>query len=294
MERHWWLRGAGLFALLATALLLSGCDSLGSVPSARLTGARLTDLTPDGVTLEVAMDVRNPTRADLSLDALAYAMVATEEDPAMGPLLEGKAIAMEPSVIPARSKRHVVTPVTIAFTDVLDVLDAGDAGTIVPWRADLTLGANGQGKEGPMTFEMPMQTQGRLPILKMPLVEASPFEWTDVGVLSAKGLIRVRLTNTNQFPLKLSKVVYALEIQGARVSSGGVTRGTSIAPGKTEEIEVPLRISAAKVAAAMYEASRRGGGSARFRGTIDLAADEIPLSLEFDRGTSFQSLGVTP
>lgn len=139
-----------------------------------------------------------------------------------------------------------------------------------------------------------MQTSGRLPIFKRPGVEASPFEWTDVGVLSAKGEIRVRVTNTNLFPLELNRVVYALEIQGARISSGGVTRGTRIAPGRTEEIVVPIKISAAKIAAAVYESSRRGGGSARFRGSVDLAADGIPVSFPFDKGTSFEQMRGTP
>lgn len=282
---------------LATGLV--ACDSLGKEPNARLVDARLTNLTPDGVTLEVEMEVRNPTGAELRLDRLGYAMIATEEDPAMGPILEGEALAMTPASIPAKSKRRVITPVLVPFTDVLDVLDAGDAGTVVPWRADLVLNAmagevGGELQDGTSLIEMPMQTSGRLPIFKMPGIEASPFEWTDVGALSAKGEIRVRVTNTNLFPLDLNRVVYALEIQGARVSSGGVTRGTRIAPGKTEEIVVPVKISAAKIAAAIYESSRRGGGSARFRGSVDLAADGIPLSQPFDQGTSFEKMGSTP
>lgn len=286
--------------LLSLMAALGACDSLGKEPNARLTGARLTNLTPDGVTLEVQMEVRNPNATALTLDRLAYTMVATEEDPAMGPILEGAATGMEPTTVPAKSKRVVVAPVLIPFTDVLDVLDAGDAGTIVPWRADLSLDARQPGDPSdpgatqPALIKMPMQTSGRLPILKMPQVVASPFEWIDVGTISARGQIRVRVTNTNQFPLDLNRVVFALEIQGARVSSGGVTRATRIGPGKTEEIVVPLKISAVKIAAAVYEASRRGGGSARLRGSIDLAADEVELSLPFDQGTSFEAMRSTP
>jgi LEA14-like dessication related protein len=283
--------------LLAMSLGMAACDSLGKAPNARVMDLRFSNLTADGVTIEVEMDVRNPTGAELRLDGLGYSMIATEEDPAMGPILEGSAGAMEPSVIPAKSKRRVVAPVVVPFTDVLDVLDAGDAGTVVPWRADLVLNARsgaGSSQDGASLIEMPMQTNGRLPIFKRPGIEASPFEWTDVGVLSAKGEIRVRVTNTNLFPLELNRVVYALEIQGARISSGGVTRGTRIAPGRTEEIVVPIKISAAKIAAAVYESSRRGGGSARFRGSVDLAADGIPVSFPFDKGTSFEQMRGTP
>lgn len=290
-----------VMAVLLTTLVagLAGCDSLGKVPNARVTDVRFANLSADGVTLEVDMEVRNPERSPLRLEGLDYAMIATEEDPAMGPILEGSAKVGEVTVA-GRSKAKVTTPVTVAFTDVLDVLDAGDAGTIVPWRADLTLNgavaasSHDGGAGQSVAAQMPMEVSGRLPIFKMPVIEASPFEWTDVGVLSAKGEVRVRVTNTNQFPLDLNRVVYALEIQGARVSSGGVSRGTRIAPGKTEEIVVPVRISAAKIAAAVYESSRRGGGSARLRGSIDLEADGIPLSLPFDQGTRFEQMRGTP
>lgn len=283
------------------SLGMVACNSLGKEPNARVMDVRFSNLTADGVTLEVEMEVRNPDRFPLQFEGLDYSMIATEEDPAMGPILEGSARAMEPSVIPAKSKRRVVAPVVVPFTDVLDVLDAGDAGTVVPWRADLVLNARsgagsgaGSSQDGTSLIEMPMQTNGRLPIFKRPGIEASPFEWTDVGVLSAKGEIRVRVTNTNLFPLELNRVVYALEIQGARISSGGVTRGTRIAPGRTEEIVVPIKISAAKIAAAVYESSRRGGGSARFRGSVDLAADGIPVLFPFDQGTSFVQMRGTP
>lgn len=275
---------------------LGACDSLGKQPNARVMDVRFANLTADGVTLNVEMEVRNPEDDDLSLGSLRYAMYATQEDPAMGPILEGKAAVAVPAQVPAKSKRRVVTPVLVPFTDVLDVLDAGDAGTIVPWRADLALGAGrlSLGDPSSLLIEMPMQVSGRLPIFKMPGIEASPFEWTDVGTISAKGQIKVRVTNTNQFPLDLNRVVYTLEIQDARVSSGGVTRGTRIAPGATEELVVPVKISAVKVAAAIYESSRHGGGSARFRGSVDLAADGIPLSLPFDQVTGFAKMRSTP
>ena len=293
-------RWFGLILVVALVPGLGACDSLGKQPNARITDLRLNNLTADGVTLDVEMEVRNPERFPLRLEGLDYAMIATEEDPAMGPILEGSTRVGKVEVA-GRSKARVTTAVLVPFTDVLDVLDAGDAGTIVPWRADLTLDATGTdtaqgGTPGsqPQFIRMPMQTSGRLPIFKMPGIMASPFEWTDVGVLSAKGEIRVQVTNTNLFPLDLNRVVYALEIQGARVSSGGVTRGARIAPGATAEIVVPVKISAAKIAAAVYEASRTGGGSARFRGTIDLAADGIPLALPFDQGTSFERMETTP
>lgn len=273
-----------------------GCAG-GGAPSARLVDARFADLTADGVTLEVDVEVRNPGREPLRLEGLSYAMTATEDEFATGPFLEGQAAAEAMSVqeVGARSSARVTTPVTIAFTDVLDALDSGEAGMVVPWRAELAMAASravaaeGGAKSRSATaapsreeLSLAFDAKGRLPILKMPEVEVGTLEWTDVGLLSARGRSRVTVTNTNRFVLEVRRVSYELEVQGASIAAGGITRSRRLGAGETIEIDVPVRVSAAKIAAAVLDASRRGNATFRMRGMLDVSADGIPLTIPLD------------
>jgi LEA14-like dessication related protein len=299
-------------AMMAIVLVMAcaagvGCAG-GGAPSARLVDARLADLTADGVTLQVDVEVRNPGREPLRLEGLSYAMTATEDEFATGPFLEGEAAAEAMSVreVGARSTARVTTPVTIAFTDVLDALDSGEAGTVVPWRAELAMAASRavaieDGAKGPDAsasgsredLSLAFDAEGRLPILKMPEVEVGALEWTDVGLLSARGRSRVTVTNTNRFVLEVRRVSYEIEVQGASIAAGGITRSRRLGAGETVEIDVPVRVSAAKIAAAVLDASRRGNATFRMRGMLDFAADGIPLKIPLDHRGGTRMLAPT-
>ena len=304
---------------LVLLLVLAGCNSLGGKPTATLVGARLVDLSLDGVTLAVDIDVKNPTARDLSIETLAYSMTATSDELAQGPFLEGTvdASTMTDQVIPARSKRRITAPAIIAFTDVLDALDAGQSGTVVPWKADLALNvvlqaspaqSNQSENSRAATYSissasnssastssvissadplapiaLSMQASGRMPIPNVPKLEVGQIQWNDVGLISARGIARVKLTNTNFFVLDLKRVSYVLELQGASISTGGLTRARRLAPGEVADLEIPIRVSAAKVVAAIYEASRSNSANFRFKGAINLAADGVELNIPFDQ-----------
>lgn len=128
-----------------------------------------------------------------------------------------------------------------------------------------------------------MQASGRMPIPNVPKLEVGQIQWNDVGLISARGIARVKLTNTNFFVLDLKRVSYVLELQGASISTGGLTRARRLAPGEVADLEIPIRVSATKVVAAIYEASRSNSANFRFKGAINLAADGVELNIPFDQ-----------
>ncbi|MBS0197900.1 MAG: LEA type 2 family protein [Planctomycetes bacterium] len=262
--------------LVAAALMLAGCDGLGSKPSARITGAHLGGLSLDGATIRFDVDVANPGKEAMPVSKLDYALSTQGQK-----FIEGEAPAVD--AVPARSRKTIVVPVTLSFAQLLEALDMGEPGSVVPYDADFGMNVTTPpDKEGKTDQRLAMKWEGRFPVPAMPRIESSEIEWTDTGMLSTKGLIKMNVTNVNKFDVTLKKMEYRVRLQGATLASGGIPRSLSFGPGQQRAIEIPVKLSALKVGAAILDATRKREAGFGVTADLEIGTEFGDISLPYD------------
>lgn len=261
--------------LPALSLAMSACGASGGKPSARIESARFVSLNADGVQLEFGVRVRNPSREPLRVSDLALSVSSNGEEflaaqfPAGGDIRAGE-------------KRSLTIPATISYPEVLNVLDAGALGSVVPYTADLNLHVEGD-TLGPLA--LPMRHEGELPIPDLPIIELREVDWQESGILSAKGAAKLSITNTNDFRVEIRRLSYRLEFQGAAIVSGSLPSTVRLEPGQASELSIPIRISAVRIAAAAIEAGRKGGATSyRFTGNMKVWTRFGTIDAPLERG----------
>ena len=273
------LRCLGVIILgMLLMVLVTGCESLGRTPSAKITGYKLDGLSLDGVTLAFEVKVKNPTKQPLAISELEYALTNREIEGE--PFVQGSAPLTD--VVNASSSRTIKMPATLSFAQLLEAMDQGEPGSVIAYAADLALVTDHRTQESDV-LKLPMKWEGKFPIPAMPKVEMIEAGWTDFGMLSAKGRVVLRVTNTNQFDVEVKKMGYKMQLQGATLASGGISRSRRLKSGETQEIEIPFRVSALKVGAAVMDATRKNQAGFRVAGDLNLKTEFGSLDLPFER-----------
>lgn len=277
------LRAVGSPLLLALFLSLMvaapGCSTIDKAlsgmdkPSASVEGAHLSNLSLRSASLVFDVKISNPYDADLPLANLDYALAARSTQ-----FLTGQAAIS--GAVPARGSRVVQVPATVVFTDLLGAVSGTRLGQVVPYKADLDLSVNAPAL-GPL--HLPITHSGDLPIPNVPGVELADIKWGNVSLDSADATIKLRLTNTNEFPVDLQNLTYALQLEGAEVFSGKTARPLSLKPGQSGDLDIPVSASAGKVGLALVNMVRKAQAGYTMHGTTDLTTPFGPLSIPFDK-----------
>jgi LEA14-like dessication related protein len=269
-------------------LLLSGCGGLGSKPTASIRGAKLAGLSLDGVRIDFDVNVKNPSRESLTFTSLNYALTnsATGGDPFIEGVNPQAAAALS---VPARSSKSLTVPAVISFPQLLEALDQAQPGSVVPYRAEFalltspTLLGNTADNVTPQPLALPMSFEGKFPVPNLPEVELTDLSWEEPGLISIRGNATLRIKNTNQFPVDLRSFGYSVQLAGATLASGGLGSSTRFAPGQTRDIQIPLRLSALKLGAAVLDSSRKGTAALRLKGNAKIETEFGPLGFNFDK-----------
>jgi LEA14-like dessication related protein len=279
-------RAAGsplLFTLFLSLLLVAtGCSSIDKAlsgmdkPSASVQGAHLSNLSPRSASLVFDVKITNPYDADLSLANLDYALAARSTQ-----FLTGQAAIS--GAVPARGSRVVQVPATVVFSDLLAAVSGVKLGQVVPYKADLDLSVNAPAI-GPL--HLPISHSGELPIPNVPGVELAGIKWGNVSLQSADATIKLRVTNTNDFPVGLAGLNYALQLDGQDVFDGKSAQPLSLNPGESGELDIPVSASASRVGLALVNMVRKAQASYSINGTTDLTTSFGPVSLPFNRSGS--------
>lgn len=239
-------RGAGLVRVCLAALvlgaisLLAGCGVLGK-PSANIVDATLSDLTLEGVTVALKVDVKNPYPIAVPLTNVEYSLASKQESILTGALAN-------PGSIPARGSKTLDVPLRVKFADVLAAVEGLKLGAVVPYAVNMNFNLDVPGGE---KLSLPLKKEGELPIPNVPDVRVSEVRWDEISVLSAKGLIKLDVTNTNEFDVGLAKFAYAMSVGGTKVVSGKLSDAASLSPGQTKTLEIPVKISPASLGLAV-------------------------------------------
>lgn len=245
--------------VLGVLSLVSGCGVLGK-PSANIVDAELTGLTLEGVTVALKVDVKNPYPIAVPLTNVEYALSSKQESILTGAL-------DNPGSIPARGSKTLDVPLKVKFADVLAAVDGLKLGAVVPYAVDMNFNVEVPGGE---KLSLPLKKEGELPIPNVPEVRVNEVRWDEISVLSAKGLIKLDVTNTNEFDVGLSTLAYAMSVGGTKVVSGKLTDAASLSAGQTKTLEIPVKISPASLGLAVVNMLKSNKPSYEIVGDLGL------------------------
>lgn len=271
-------RWSPFVVLLLVGSGLVGCadvlDSLKSAskPTARISEARLSDLSLRDVTLVFDVDVGNPYGVDLPLLDVGYAL-STQGDP----FVEGSADIG--GFVPAGGSKTVSLPVVIDFLQTLDLVKRLRPGQVVPYRASLTLSVDPPGLE---PLGLPLATEGAFPIPDVPEVEVASIRWDELSLSRVGGTVELDVTNPNAFDLELTDLSYSLALAGTRVAEGSTQPATALPSESTRQLALPIGFSPVSLGAAVYGVVTGSEAPYELRGNLSVetpfGALELPVS----------------
>ena len=260
-------------------LVASGCDLLQSLagpverPSARIDSVQLQALNVTSATLLFDVEVSNPYAVDLPLARLEYSIASRGK-----PFLAGRADAG--GSVPAKSSRAIPVEARVAFPGLLKVLEGVKPGSVVPYAADLTLSLDVPGT-GPLALLL--RKEGELPVPAVPEVALEAVQWEGLSLEKATALMKLRVTNRNEFPLDLSKLSYGLTLGTARVAESSVEHAAAFAAGGENVIELRASFAPKDLGLAAFRVLSGDGASYKVGGTMNFKTAFGPLDLPYER-----------
>jgi len=267
-----------LSALLAAALALAaGCQSLegllGGVPkpSARVIGTSTRGISPENIVLLFDLEVENPYVTSLPLADLRYSLARAGTS-----FLEG---TVQPTgAIPARGKQVIQLPATVKFASLFTALKGVKPGSIVDYNANFTIGVDSPALG---RIDVPLSKKGELPVPAVPEVELSSLVVEKLGLDEIKGSAKLRVKNTNQFSIDLSKLGVSLALAGKDVGSSRMNQPVSLAPGRSAVVEAPLSFSPRAVGIGLFNLLKGNQIAYEVSGAIEANSRFGALSLPF-------------
>ena len=266
------------FAVIC-ASLVGGCQALEGIlesspkPTARIIGTELKNLSLEKIDLVFNVEVANPYAVDLPLLDLAYNVGSGGTS-----LLQGN---IKPSgAVQAHGTSLIQLPARISFASLIRTLKGVRPGSVVPYKADLTLGVVAP-VVGMLT--LPLSKSGELPVPAAPEVELSSFEIAKLGMDETKATAKVLVKNTNPFALNMSKLSIELALGANKVADTSLAKSAKMAPGQAVAVDVPLSFSPRSFGLAVMNILRGTKAAYSVVGSLEAGTPYGPLMLPFNR-----------
>lgn len=259
-------------ASVGGALALPGCDLLRNLgaptPTAELAGVRFANLSLTALSLLFDVNVKNPYGVGLPLANLDFALASGGQ-----PFLNGQAPMQ--GVIPASGQQLVTIPANVTFAALLQALQGVRPGAVVPYHATLGLSVNAPAVG---VVRLPIQQEGSLPVPTVPDVSITSIGWRNLSLTGATGEMRVKIGNTNQFPIDVANIDYGLSLAGFDVARTSIGLPAHIAPSTAGELGLLLNVPIASAGIALFRALSSGSAPYSFGGTLALGTPFGPLA----------------
>ena len=264
------------FALICSALV-AGCQSMQDIiggvpkPTAHVIGASIRGLTLENIVLLFDVEIENPYAASLPLIDLGYSLTSGGAK-----FLEGTVTPT--GSIPARGKQVIQLPATVPFSSMFAALKGVKPGAIVPYTADFRIGV-----DAPVLgrLDVPFSKNGELPVPAVPQVELSSLAIGKLTLDEMKATAKLKVKNTNQFPLDLTKLGVSFALGGQEVGSSRLSNSVNLPAGEATTLDVPLSFSPRAVGIGLVNLLRGNQIAYKVSGSIDANTRFGPLSLPF-------------
>ncbi len=275
------IRQCLLSILLCTAIVLSaGCGSVQQVldsldkPTARVRGVKLRDLKLRSVSLDFDIEVTNPYDVALPLVNVDYALASGGE-----PFVSGKGELT--GSIPARGSKRLTLPADVRFDQLIAALRGVKAGQVVPYAAELGLAVDAPGL-GPL--RLPMRKSGELPVPAVPKVELAEVSWSKLSLTGAAAVVKLKVENTNAFPLDLSTLDFKIALGGTEFADVKLGKKIALSKGGSGSIDIPIQVSTLKLGVAAVNMLKAKSIDYRVNGSVKGGTPYGRIDLPFDQG----------
>lgn len=271
-----------MVSLILAMIAIPGCETLTkmigdmSKPSARVTGASISDLALDKAGLLFDVEVTNPYSIPMPLASLDYTINSDGKK-----LVSGKQSL--DGLIPANGSRTIQLPVNIVFQDALNILSGVKPGEVVPYDAALNLSADAPGL-GPLT--LPVKKSGELPIPTAPEVKLTDMSIRELSLTNVAANVSMDVTNTNQFKLGINEMTYDLALGGSRIASAKLDNPADLAPGKTSNVSFPIQFSPLSFGRSVYNMLTGSEAGYALTGSVKGSTPFGPVNLPYNKSGS--------
>jgi len=277
-KRSGWGFRVGVLVALALSMV-SSCATLQQLlgglqtPTADIKGVRFQDWSLSGVTLLFDVGVHNPYPVALPLSNLDYKLASNSQ-----PFLQGTAPLQ--GTVPPQGDQVLPIPARVTFVELLRALQGVKPGALVPYQGELGLSVNAPSVG---VIRLPLQKQGQLPVPAAPDVSVSSVKWGQASLSGVKGVVNLHVGNTNEFPIDLAGLTYAIKVAGFDLVSGAMNNAVSFAPGAAEEFPIPVELSTVKAGLGLVQMVKGNGGQYALSGKVDLNTAFGALSIPLEK-----------
>lgn len=142
--------------------------------------------------------------------------------------------------IPAGQSKTITLPIAVSYVELLSTNPDIKQGTIGQYSAAIDLSLKPAGSPAIM---IPMTVEGEVPIPAVPNLELVDVKWRLLTMETANGTATLRMTNTNAFPLELTKLGLAISLADTVVTSTPIDVSGTLKQNQSKTFQVPLTFS---------------------------------------------------
>jgi LEA14-like dessication related protein len=213
-----------------------------SKPSLSVVDMNITGLTLQDIELTADVEINNPNNVGIDLSSYSYALDINNTNFAAGDEQRGMTIK-------AKNRSIIQVPVTLTYTELLQTFqsmkdrDESDYNFSADFGFDLpVLG----------TVNVPVQYNGKIPVVKKPGVSLNRFSVENLSLTGADLLVELNIQNPNAFQLMIDDLNFDLEVNGLRSFSGTIEDDINIDGKSAQTIQLPFNISFLNAGMAAY------------------------------------------
>lgn len=281
--RHLFHRRSKLAVLSAICIaLISSCATIDDViksapkPTARLLGADVRNLTLTSLDLVFDVEISNPYGVDLPLVDLNYSLGSAERQ-----LLAG---GLKPAgAVPANGSSVMQLPARLDLPSVVKALSGVKPGAVIPYQAQIDVIV-----DAPLLghISLPVRHEGEFPVPTIPELALVSFNVSELNLDQVSATARLRVKNTNQFPLDFGKLGFAIALDGKNIANTKLRSSSSLAPGQSAIIDIPLSFSPRSLGSGILNVLSGGDSVYSINGSFDVSTRFGPLSLPYNQSGS--------
>lgn len=276
-----------LLSLFVVLSLVSGCEALKTglamldKPTARVTDARLSEMTIRDATIEIDVEISNPYNVGLPLGNMEYALSGEGTEFLSGNVDSSKSI-------PSEGKKIVKLPVRITFDKLMNTLSSVKPGEVISYQADLSLFMEAPGNR---TIELPLSYRDEFPVPTVPEFEVETIALNQIGLTKTTGQLTFKIKNTHQFPVTLNNMDYDLKLGGADVIESDITSAVQFGSSEVKLIKVPVSISGSNLGSGLMNILRSQTATYGLNGevTLDTRYGQFTVPYDSSGETRFRS-----
>jgi LEA14-like dessication related protein len=261
---------------LALVLSLAGCAGLKDLaasalqkPKLTFRSASITTVDLEGATVSLTWDLENPNGFGLDLAKVAWTFDAEGKRVASGDVPGGLQIK-------ASATSPVTFPVHVRFRDVPGIADLLSSGKEeVRYAVAATIGIRTPLGE----LDLPVKHEDKVRLPAVPHLALEGLSVRSVGFDAIVLDLRVRVRNSNPFPLPAGKIEYALSLSGADVARAETVEMHPIASGASAVVVIPVRVDVGSAGRVAADVARGADVQVGLKGNASLAGIPFPVDL---------------